>query len=483
MLSFSDITLQFKAQNTALLDGVSFSLEEGKHVVLLGANGSGKSSLMLCALGFLYPTSGEVRVDGFDMGDYEQAHQARKLLGYVGQKPDDGIVATHVEDEVAFGPENLGLPREEIRARVDESLAKVGLLPFAQREPHSLSGGQKQRLNIAAALAMHPKYLLLDEPCSMLDPQARTYALELIEQARSDGLGILHITHDIFEAQNADEILVLHKGVLAFRGTYDELLSHESTFHEWGIERSIPPVERVCHASGDPLFELHDVGVTYAQGDQKVSALHEASLTINHGEFILVEGHTGSGKSTLLKVLAGLLKPTTGTVEFDGAPFTLKRARGDVGLVFQNPENALFGETVLEDVAFGPKNFGESDESALETARQTLIEVGLDPDIFGQRSPFKLSGGEARRVALAGILAFSPRVILADEPTAALDAHGRLAVRKLLADCSQNATVIVVTHTPEEFASIADRAFRLVDGSIALSPLARTPQLDEEGAC
>lgn len=481
MLSFSDITIQFKSQKTALLNSVSFDVEEGKHVVLLGANGSGKSSLMLCALGFLYPSSGVVHVDGFDMNDFEQAHQARRLLGYVGQKPDDGIVATHVEDEVAFGPENLGLPREEIRARVDEALVKVGLLSFAQREPHSLSGGQKQRLNIAGALAMHPKYLLLDEPCSMLDPQARTYALELIEQARSEGLGILHITHDIFEAKHADEILVLHQGSLAFQGTYDELLAHESSFNEWGIEREIPHVERACHASDEPLFELHNVGVTYAQGDQKVSALHEASLTINKGEFVLVEGHTGSGKSTLLKVLAGLLKQTTGTVNFDGTPFTPKRARGDVGLVFQNPENALFGETVLEDVAFGPKNFGASEEAALETARQTLIEVGLDPDTFGNRSPFKLSGGEARRVALAGILAFSPRVILADEPTAALDAHGRLAVRKLLARCSENATVIVVTHTPEEFASIADRSFHLVDGAISLVPITRVQESGEGG--
>lgn len=467
MLSFSDITIQYTSQPQPLLRHISFEVEQGKHVVLLGSNGSGKSSLMLCALGFLTPSSGRVEADGLLMSDMHQSHQARRFLGYVGQNPDDGIVATHVLDEVAFGPENLGLSREEIARRVDEALAKVGLSEYAEREPHTLSGGQKQRLVIAGALAMYPKYLLLDEPCSMLDPAARGDILALVEQARQEGLGILHITHDINEARKADEILVLSQGSLAFRGTYDELLEHEEHFFEWGIELVAPVVERCGAAHDDVQFELNDVGVTYAEGNRQISALHEANVAIHSHEFIVVEGQTGAGKSTLLKLLAGLLDPTVGTVSFENQPFSTKRARGAVGLVFQNPEMSLFGETVLEDVAFGPRNFGATESEALQSARDSLTQVGLNPDTFGQRTPLKLSGGEARKVALAGVLAFSPRVILADEPTAALDAPGRLAVRRLLAQCSHNATVIVVTHSPEEFVSMADRVFHLDDGTIS----------------
>ena len=467
MLSFSDITIQYTTQSQPLLSNVSFDVEQGKHVVLLGSNGSGKSSLMLCALGFLAPSDGGVFADGFSMGDAHQAHQARRFLGYVGQNPDDGIVATHVTDEVAFGPENLGLPREEIARRVDEALAKVGLSDYKNREPHTLSGGQKQRLVIAGALAMHPRYLLLDEPCSMLDPAARGDILALIEQARAEGLGILHITHDIFEAKNADEIIVLCGGAVAFRGTHSELLQHESDFDEWGIELKAPFVERDGIALSETQYDLEGVGVTYLEGNQQISALREASIVIHKNEFIVIEGQTGAGKSTLLKALAGLLDVTTGAITFEDQPFSTKRARGAVGLVFQNPEMSLFGETVLEDVAFGPRNFGASEAEALQAARKSLSEVGLDPVTFGQRTPLKLSGGEARKVALAGVLAFSPRVILADEPTAALDASGRLAVRRLLAQCSRAATVIVVTHSPEEFVSMADRVFHLEDGSIS----------------
>ena len=469
MLSFKDITIQFSTQKSPLLSNISFDVAQGKHVVLLGANGSGKSSLILSELGFLAPSVGCVELDGTDMSDYRATQKARRHLGYVGQKPDDGIVATHVEDEVAFGPENLGLPRSEIRARVDEALAKVGLSAFANREPHTLSGGQKQRLVIAGALAMHPEYLLLDEPCSMLDSEARGEIIELIAQARNDGLGVLHITHDIYEARHADEIIVLAEGGIALHGTFNELMAHEESFASWGIEASIPPVARVSHATQNPVFALDAVGVTYEQGNQKVEALRNASCTINHGEFIVIEGHTGAGKSTLLQVLAGLLEPTSGTAQFDGAPLTPQSARGAVGLVFQNPENALFGETVIQDVAFAPQNFGTSEENAQAIARTTLQDVGIDVDVLGERTPLKLSGGEARKVALAGVLAFKPRVLLADEPTAALDAPGRLAVRRLLARYSENATVIVVTHTPAEFESCADRILHLTEGRIEVS--------------
>lgn len=469
MLSFHDITIQYSTQNQPLLAHISFNVEPGKRTVLLGANGSGKSSLLLCGLGFLLPSKGEVILDGVNMSDCKAAQRARRALGYVGQKPDDGIVATHVQDEVAFGPENLGLPREEIRQRVDEALAKVGLAGFANREPHTLSGGQKQRLVIAGALAMHPKYLLLDEPCSMLDPSSREEVLDLIEQARCENMGILHITHDIYEAKNADQIIVFAEGGIAFSGDFAQLMEHESEFSCWGLAAQIPPVARERSVGENDIFSLNDIGVTYTQGNQKVQALDHVSCAIKEGEFVVIEGHTGAGKSTLLKLLAGLMEPTEGSLAFQGQPLTTKATRGKVGLVFQNPEMALFGETVLQDVAFGPRNFGATEAQSRETARDALERVGIDPDVFGERTPLKLSGGEARKVALAGVLAFEPAVLLTDEPTAALDAPGRFAVRQLLANCSKHSTIVVVTHSPEEFEGCADRIFTLRDGVLTES--------------
>lgn len=464
MLSFSDITIQYSTQKNPLLSHITFDVIQGQRTVLLGANGSGKSSLLLCGLGFLLPSKGSITLDGTDMSDYKAAQQARRALGYVGQKPDDGIVATHVQDEVAFGPENLGLPRAELRERVDEALEKVGLSAYASREPHTLSGGQKQRLVIAGALAMHPRYLLLDEPCSMLDPAAREEVLTLIEQQREEGIGILHITHDLYEAQNADRILVFADGGMAFDGSFVELMEHEDKFEHWGIAAHIPPVERHAVVSDNNIFELKDVSVTYTQGNQEVHALDNVSCAIKQGELVVIEGHTGAGKSTLLKLLAGLMEPTSGSLAFDGALLTSKTTRGKVGLVFQNPEMALFGETVLQDVAFGPRNFGASEEESLAIARTALTRVGIDVEVFGERTPLKLSGGEARKVALAGVLAFEPAVLLTDEPTAALDAPSRFAVRSLLAQCSATSTVIVVTHSPEEFEGCADKIFTLRDG-------------------
>lgn len=468
MLNLENITIQFHAQSCPVLAGVSLRVNRGKRTVLLGANGSGKSSLMLCALGFLNPVSGTVTIDALNPFEPDQTRDARRLIGFVGQHPDDGIVATSVEDEVAFGLENLGLPREEIRVRVDAALASVGLQDCVRREPHTLSGGQKQRLVMAGALALNPRYLLLDEPCSMLDATARDHMLGLIEEATKSDIGVLHITHDMSEAVHADEIVVLHAGSVVYCGDYEGLLAYGAEFSTWGIELDMPSVQRIPAVDETrEVFKLDGVSVTFeADSNNTVAALTEVSATVKKGEFIVIEGATGAGKSTLLKVLAGLLGVDTGEILFSGKLLTAKQARGRIGLVFQNPEMSLFGETVERDIAFGPENFGATEAQALIKARDTLTEVGLDPDVFAQRSPFTLSGGEARKVALAGVLSFGPQVILADEPTAELDAPGRLQIRELFARESAHATIIVVTHNLPEFSSLADRIFRIENGCL-----------------
>jgi energy-coupling factor transport system ATP-binding protein len=210
---------------------------------------------------------------------------------------------------------------------------------------------------------------------------------------------------------------------------------------------------------------LSDIGYTYAAGTSySERALDSVSLSVAPGELVLVLGATGSGKSTLLRIAAGLLEGAEGDASIDGEPLTRTAARGRVGLVFQDAESQLFAETVAADVAFGPHNMGLSDADADAAAHDALTRVGLPPVEFGQRSPFSLSGGEARRAAIAGVLAFAPRYLLLDEPTAGLDALGRRAVGSIVADARSSAGVVVVSHSAEEFLAAADRVLVLAAG-------------------
>ena len=248
MLHFDHITFSYRAdpESVRALDGVSLSVARGQHVAVLGANGSGKSTLARLSNGVLLPKTGTVTVEGIDTRDEDRIHVLRETVGMVFQHPDDQIVATSVEDDVAFGPENLGLPADVIRTRVDDALAAVGLTGLERREPHSLSGGQKQRLAIAGALAMRPGYLVLDEPTSMLDPEGRADVLAIVAQLLVAGHGILHITHDLAEVASADRALVLSSGRVAFEGTPMELFGLQQLLTECGLE--LPSALRLADA-------------------------------------------------------------------------------------------------------------------------------------------------------------------------------------------------------------------------------------------
>lgn len=213
---------------------------------------------------------------------------------------------------------------------------------------------------------------------------------------------------------------------------------------------------------------LSDVTFSYPVTDGGESpAVSGVSLEVNPGELVLIVGSTGSGKSTLMRVAAGLLAPNHGEVALEGAPIASPTGGGAIGLVFQDAESQLFAETLIDDVAFGPKNLGCGPAEAADRARAALARVGLPPEDFAERSPFQLSGGEARRAAIAGVLAMRPRYLLADEPTAGLDAGGRRAVRSLISELRADTGVVVVTHTADEFLDAADRVLVLSAGACA----------------
>jgi energy-coupling factor transport system ATP-binding protein len=224
---------------------------------------------------------------------------------------------------------------------------------------------------------------------------------------------------------------------------------------------------------------LEKVSYSYARGQEvAVPALDAVRVQVEPGSLVLIVGATGSGKSTLMRIAAGLLAPDAGRVLLDGAPLSAQAARGAVGLIFQDPESQLFADTVLDDVAFGPRNLGASPEDARELAREALSSVGLEPDAFAERSPFSLSGGEARRAAIAGVLAMRPRYLLADEPTAGLDEPGRRAVVELLAAERERAGVAVVSHAAEEFLESADTVVILAQGAVSWSGSAEAAVAD-----
>lgn len=245
MIVFTDVRFEYPGAHAPALDGVSLAIAPGEHVAVVGANGSGKSTLARLANGLLTPSDGTVLVDDIDTADEGLVFDVRRRVGLVLQNPDNQIVGTVVEEDVAFGPENLGVPRAELRERVDAAIAAVGLTGLERREPHLLSEGQKQRLAIAGALAMRPAYLVLDEPTAMLDPEGRAAVLDVLDRLAAEGHGICHITHDMSEATRADRVIALEGGALAFAGTPDSLLADTGLMERLDLE---PPPLSVAAA-------------------------------------------------------------------------------------------------------------------------------------------------------------------------------------------------------------------------------------------
>jgi energy-coupling factor transport system ATP-binding protein len=339
-----------------------------------------------------------------------------------------------------------------------------------------LSGGQKQRLVLAGILAMQPRYLVLDEPTSMLDAQSRQEFINVIARLSAAGHGILHITHDLELAASADQAIVLSDGQKVYHGDPLLLLADQDNLLNWKLQ--VPFDKSVGGDKGrltaDGLFqkdrlELRDISFSYP-GDfvEAVSVLDGLSLSMNPGSYTLISGVSGAGKSTLLRTAAGLLKPDHGLVGIIESDQVVAVRPGQVGLVFQHPEDQLFAPTVAEDVVFGPLNLGLITEKTDEgVVARSLQAVGLDPEVFAKRSPFMLSGGEMRRVAIAGVLAMQPRWLLFDEPTAGIDAEGRAFIHRLINDqLSMGTAVLVVSHSVEEFADRVDMHYRLEAGRL-----------------
>ncbi len=512
------------------VDGVSLDVQEGQFVAILGRNGSGKSTLAKHINALLFPTDGVIWVGGMDTRQEEQIWDIRQTAGMVFQNPDNQIIATVVEEDVGFGPENMGVPTPEIWKRVQESLEAVGMTAYRKASPNHLSGGQKQRVAIAGVMAMRPRCIVLDEPTAMLDPSGRREVIRTVQKLnREEGITVILITHYMEETVQADQIFVMDNGKLRMSGVPREIFARVEELKALGLdvpqatelgsrlaadglpvpsgiltiseltqslqearaagaqvdgprsESAEPAAGGEAFPSGGenpsgqaPVLEVRDVTYRYGAGTpMETQVLKGVSFSIPQGQFVSIIGHTGSGKSTLIQHLNGLLKPDTGEVRFHGENifgegYNRRMLRGKVGMVFQYPEHQLFEVDVLTDVCFGPKNLGCSQEEAEARAREALRLVGMD-ESFYRRSPFELSGGQKRRAAIAGVLAMEPEVLVLDEPTAGLDPAGRDEILDQVARLhrEKGMAVVLVSHSMEDVARYAERLIVLDDGLVA----------------
>lgn len=510
-----------------ILKGVDLTIKKGEFIALLGRNGSGKTTFSKQLNAILRPSEGTVTVDEMGTKDVDKLYEIRQRVGMVFQNPDNQMVAANVEEEVAFGPENLGMESDTIVARVKQALEQVRMWKRRKTAPNHLSGGQKQRIAIAGILAMHPDYIVLDEPTAMLDPKGRKEVMEALQRLNQEQeMTVILITHDMEEAALASRIILLADGQVRFDGTPEDFFGEDALLAEMGMEAplsyrvrklidsdvfekkigdarveeaTIDKREKVAEydktgreweASSElvdkkknkkaeaetdeknqALLSLQHVSYIYSPGTayEKV-ALDDVNLSLGKGEIVGLAGHTGSGKSTMIQLLNGLLKPTSGTVTFEGKDIHAKGYSGNylrskVGMVFQYPEHQMICDTMWEDVAFGPSKQGLTREACETRVEEALRFVDL-PEKYYQASPLQLSGGQKRRVAIAGVLAMHPEYIILDEPAAGLDAAGKREIFDRIRRMSreQGIGVLLVSHSMEDLAEYADRIIVLDDG-------------------
>lgn len=558
-----DLSYQYTRRNEndevietlSALSALNFSIEEGSFVCILGHNGSGKSTLAKLFNALQLPTEGTVLVSGMDSREEKNIFPIRREVGMVFQNPDNQIIASVVEEDVGFGPENIGLPTDEIWQRVNNALSAVHMEAYRLKSPNHLSGGQKQRVAIAGTLAMEPKTIVLDEPTAMLDPSGRKEVLEsVLELKRKKGISIILITHYMEEAVDADRILLMDSGKLVMDGSPREVFQNVERLKEYRMD--VPIITELAHKlqkkgfpiektilkkeeleeellklkeegfslqesftaselpglselsskkpeAGDYIVEAEHLSAIFQEGTAMESyALKDLSLKIRRGSLTAVIGHTGSGKSTLVQHLNGLIKAKSGEifVSFRENPplvksgksflffkgkktviekkgrlslseegFDYRALRFKVGLVFQYPEYQLFEETVLADVMFGPLNQGKKREDAEALAKNALASLGIGEELYA-KSPFELSGGQKRKVAIAGVLAMGPELLILDEPTAGLDPAGRDELFEEIAGLRKNyaMTILLVSHSMDDVARYADEVLVLHQGELKL---------------
>jgi energy-coupling factor transport system ATP-binding protein len=447
--------------------GLDLTVETGERVLLLGASGAGKSTVLRGLAGLLDEDLGDE--EGVLELDGAHPRQRRSRVGYVQQDPESQLVMVRAGDDVAFGLENHAVPAAEIGPRVESALGAVGFPYGPERGTSALSGGEQQRLALAGVLALEPRLLLLDEPTANLDPDGAAAVRATVQAVqRRTGATLLLVEHRVAESLPlVDRVVVLAAGggVLADGSPAEVLASHHDRLVAAGVWVPGHPVAtRRSAAVGAPLLTAAGVGLSLGG----VTVLDDASVTVRGAEVVALTGRNGAGKTTLSRVLGGLLEPTAGTVTAapalaagDARPPWRWRARElatRVGTVFQDPEHQFLTGSVRDELLLG----------AADPARADDLLTRLRLDHLARANPFTLSGGEQRRLSVATALASAPRVLVLDEPTFGQDLRTWTELVALLDGVRAGGTgLVVVTHDAAFVQALADRVVTMTAGRCA----------------
>lgn len=527
VISLEDVTFTYEGDVVALRD-LNLTARKGEFVVVLGANGAGKSTLCYLLSGIVPHIYGGrrlgyVSVAGLDPWD-EPMYTTSQRCGVLMQDPEVQLFMPTVRSELAFGPSNLGVDREEIMRRSRDALSLVRLEGLEEHNPRDLSGGQKQRAALASVLTMAPQVLVLDEPTSQLDPLGRWEVVEAIERLKQKGdLTIVMTTHETEEILRlADQVLVLEKGTPVLQGPPADVFTNPAQLESAGVKTpALMMVESTLvrsNGAGDDALgdESGKVDITLSQvadqireevkrdrldvrpealsrpqavdpeapvvvearnltmeypGPPPVTALRDVTVKVRRGEFVGIIGQNGSGKSTLVKCLVGLLRPKTGEVLFKGesiSGLSVGEIARRIGLVLQNPDYQLFTTYSHEEIRFGLRNVGVPPDEIEDRVDEALEMVGLSEE--AELFPFRLSFGDRRKLAVAATMALGPEVLIMDEPTTAQDHRGRYQLADLARRFhdEKGGTVLMITHDVDLIARYAHRLIVLYEGEVLL---------------
>lgn len=505
-IKFENVSFSYSKKEPSIhpvLCNINLKIGQGEFISLIGANGSGKSTLAKLINALLLPDSGNVITTGLDTRDRSNHPAIRRCVGMVFQNPQDQIVATTVEEDVAFGPGNLGLPPEEVRSRVEEALFDTNLTDLRARPTFLLSVGETQRLALAGVLAMRPQCIIFDETTAMLDPTGREMVLQQAKALNRQGITIIFITHLMQEAAEFKRVIVLHEGQLLMDQSPAIVFSKARELDLIGLDQpevykttsrlkhffpalpatifrmdkliqSLPPYkghlknhtiqEQAVKGQENPIIDIQNLSYTYLHGSPLAhQALDNLTLQVETGQMHSLIGVTGSGKSTLLQHINGLFRPQKGRVlvgnfNLNDKKLDVKSLRRKVALAFQQPEDQIFEQYVGDEVAFAPRHLGFEGKIA-EVVEIAMRSAGLDFRTYKDRLISTLSGGERRKLALASVLAVQADILLLDEPLAGLDP---LSSKELVSHLKQihqsGITMVISTHQYEELVNVLDCA-------------------------
>lgn len=465
-VSLQKVRFSYDGGKTWILDGIDLEIAYGQRIAIIGKNGSGKSTLAKIIAGLSSPDSGIVTLCGIKVFeannvDSKAYQKARESIGALFQSPEDQIVTTVVEDDVAFGLENLCASKEFMKQNISNALRAVNMENHRFSDPSNMSGGQQQRVAIASSIATRSKLLVLDEPTSMLDSYAKEDVDKLFDKLQTSGTTIVQVTHKISECKNADRILMLENGKLRDVSLLE--------LDEFFTEKSPAVIESKSMTENakksNTAIEISNLNVSYTNSQSPI--IRDYSLSVKSGEIVAIMGKNGCGKSTLAKAICALIKYDSGSICVNGIKISektsksqMREIRKNIGYVMQLPEQQLFAQTVFEDVAYGPKNFGLEGRELHSRVLNALKSLHIEH--LAQKSPFELSGGQQRLAAIAGVLACNPKILVLDEPTAGLDFEYAKIVLKILSDLhNKGVTIIVITHDLNEAKALGARIVTL----------------------